>query len=121
MLVLAVLLGVYADVGQRVDGVLGTVPALGTPWLLLAFAGGFAWAPRAMVASLAGPVLVVLGLCSYWIFMEAAHGTPIHPASALLERPRCCRPSADGTGGLTRRRGGGQADCPHAGSGSTGS
>ena len=78
LLLVAVLLGVYADVGQRVDGVLGTVPALGTPWLLLAFGGGFVWARRPVVASVAGPVLIVLGLCSYWIFMEAAHGTPIY-------------------------------------------
>lgn len=74
----AVLLGVYADVGQRVDGVLGTVPALGTPWLLLAFGGGFVWARRPVVAFLTGPVLIVLGLCSYWIFMEVVHGTPIY-------------------------------------------
>lgn len=77
MVFLAVLLGIYADVGQRVDGVLGAVPALGTPWLLLAFGGGLNWATRPVVACLAGPVLIVLGLSSYWIFMEVVHGTPI--------------------------------------------
>lgn len=78
MLLLAVLLGVYADVGQRVTGVLGTVPALGTPWLLLAFVGGLIWAPRSVVAALSGPVLIVLGLCSYWTFVEVVHGTPTY-------------------------------------------
>ena len=78
MLLLAVLLGVYADVGQRVDGVLGAVPALGTPWLLLAFGGGLVWTARPVVACLSGPVLIVLGLCSYWILMEAVHGTPLY-------------------------------------------
>lgn len=75
----ALLLGVYADVGQLLDGAAGFVPALGTPWALLAMAGGAAWSRWAVIpALLTGPVLIVIGLTGYWTWMNVAHDTPVY-------------------------------------------
>ena len=71
-------LGIYADEGQNVDGPLGWLPELGTPWVLIAFAGGRLWSRHLVAAALAGPTLISLGLWSYWLYMEVAHGTPIY-------------------------------------------
>jgi hypothetical protein len=71
-------LGIYADEGQNVDGPLGWLPELGTPWVLIAFVGGRLWSRHLVAAALAGPALISLGLWSYWLYMEVAHGTPIY-------------------------------------------
>jgi hypothetical protein len=74
LVVAAVALGVYADVGQRASGVLELLPQLGTPWLLVGFAGGLIWSRRPGVGVLLGPVLIATGLVSYFVFMHLAHG-----------------------------------------------
>ncbi len=69
----AVSLGVYADVGQRAPGALGALPELGTPWLLLAFAGG-ALCPRPrLLGSSCGAAVLLAGLTSYFVFVAVVH------------------------------------------------
>lgn len=76
--VAAVLLGVYADLGQHVKGFWGRLPELGTPWMLLAFAGGRTVARRPAVAALVGFLLIFGGLTSYGLFVHVVHGTELH-------------------------------------------
>ncbi len=74
----AVLLGVYADVGAYAGGFWGLLPEMGTPWVLLAFAGGRV-APRGAVTSaLAGSCLILVGLASYWAFMHLAYDVELY-------------------------------------------
>jgi hypothetical protein len=71
-------LGIYADEGQNVYGPLGWLPELGTPWVLIAFAGGRLWSRHLVASAIAGPALISIGLWSYWLYMEVAHGTPVY-------------------------------------------
>lgn len=61
----AMLLGVYADVGAYAGGFWGTLPEMGTPWVLLAFAGGRMARRGAVTSALAGSCLILVGLASY--------------------------------------------------------
>ena len=76
--VAAMLLGVYADLGQYAAGFWGRLPELGAPWLLLAFAGGRVANRSTAAAALTGFLLVFGGLVSYGLFVHAAHGTQLH-------------------------------------------
>ena len=77
--VVAVALGVFADVGQRVPGSLGLLPELGTPWLVLAFAGArLLRGRRRGVATLFGCALVLVGLLGYYAFVHLAYGVGYH-------------------------------------------
>jgi hypothetical protein len=75
--VAAVLLGVYADVGAYASGFSRLVPELGSPWVLLAFAGGRAAHGR-VASGVAGSVLILLGLVSYWLFMRLAYDVELY-------------------------------------------
>jgi hypothetical protein len=77
LVVAAVLLGVYADVGSYAPGFLRMLPELGAPWVLLAFAGGRA-AHRWVASAVAGPGLILVGLGSYWLFMRVAYDVELY-------------------------------------------
>lgn len=72
------LLGVYADVGQYADGFWGKLPELGTPWLLVAFAGGRVVERRPLVAAGTGLALILGGLAVYGLFVHLVHGTELY-------------------------------------------
>lgn len=72
---LAVALGIWADVGQRLPGYRGRLPELGTPWFLIAYAAGRALARRCRWAAPAASVAVIfLGLTSYVMFLHLRDG-----------------------------------------------
>jgi hypothetical protein len=76
--VASLLLGVYADVGGYAAGVWGVVPELGTPWVLLAFAGGRVARRRVVTAAASGSLLILLGLATYWAFVHLAYGVELY-------------------------------------------
>jgi hypothetical protein len=73
----AALLGVYADVGAYASGFWGTLPEMGTPWVLLAFAGGRV-ATGAVTSAVVGSCLILLGLATYWAFMHLAYDVALY-------------------------------------------
>lgn len=73
----AVVLGVYADLGQHAAGFWGRLPELGSPWVLLAFAGGRTVRRPAAAAASIGFLLIVVGLATYGLFVHAAYGTQL--------------------------------------------
>ena len=74
----AVLLGVYADVGAYAGGLWGVLPEMGTPWVLLAFAGGRVARRGTVTSALAGSCIILLGLASYWAFMHLAYDVELY-------------------------------------------
>lgn len=64
-LVLALALGVYADVGLRASGAFGDLPAVATPWLVLPFCAARAVRGLALALTV-GMVTLVVGLASYY-------------------------------------------------------
>ena len=78
--VAAIVLGVWADQGQRLPGFWSQVPELGTPWVLLGFAAGRLWRRRWIVALLAGMGAVVMALISYYLFVHVRYGTGLYNA-----------------------------------------
>jgi hypothetical protein len=70
----AVGLGVYADVGERASGAWGAVPKLGLPWFVLALAAG-ALARRWRWGAVNGVGAIVLGLVSYVVYKDLAYGS----------------------------------------------
>jgi len=71
------LLGVYADVGQYAPGFWGSLPGLGTPWVVLAFVGG-RFTPGRVLGLLAGAGLMLLGLSTYAAWVHLAYGTSLY-------------------------------------------
>jgi hypothetical protein len=69
---------VYADVGAYADGFWGMLPEMGTPWVLLAFAGGRVAPSGAVTSVFAGSCLILLGLVSYWAFMHLAYDVELY-------------------------------------------
>jgi len=72
------LLGVYADVGSYAGGFWRTLPEMGTPWVLLAFAGGRVARRRGFTSALTGSCLILVGLVSYWAFMHLAYDVELY-------------------------------------------
>ena len=54
------------------------LPEMGTPWVLLAFAGGRAAHRGAVTSAAAGSSLILLGLASYWAFMHLAYDVELY-------------------------------------------
>lgn len=73
LVLVAVLLGIYADVGQYAGGFWGLLPELGAPWVLLAFASGRVANRRPLVAAGSGLLLILGGLVSYALFVHVVH------------------------------------------------
>jgi hypothetical protein len=76
-LMASALLGVYADVGQYAPGFWGSLPGLGTPWVVLAFVGG-RFTPGRVLGLLAGAGLMLLGLSTYAAWVHLAYGTSLY-------------------------------------------
>ncbi|WP_110240514.1 hypothetical protein [Nocardioides gilvus] len=69
----ALALGVFADQGSSLDGVLGALPELGLPWMALAWTGGRC-VERASPGVVVGAALTCLGLVAYFAFVHFVHG-----------------------------------------------
>jgi hypothetical protein len=70
----AIALGVYADLGHKLGGSAGFVPQLGAPWLAVAFAGGRR-STNQVVSATFGASLLVTGLLSYHFFKIISYGS----------------------------------------------
>jgi hypothetical protein len=74
-LLAAMCLGVFADEGQRLPGTWSFLPALGSPWLVLAFGGARLISLRNRAGSvLFGTGFVVVGLLNYLTWVHGAYG-----------------------------------------------
>jgi Family of unknown function (DUF6518) len=88
-LVAAVSLGIYADVGLDVPGPWGRLTALATPWLLLAFSAARGAGRRTCGAGavVAGVLVVVTGLVSYYLWLTIGLGVAFSTVVHSYEAP----------------------------------
>jgi hypothetical protein len=78
----AVGIGVWSDQGQRISGFGGHLPELGTPWVVLAFVAARLIPRRTRWASpVAAICVIVVGLCSYAVYMHVRYGLSYHNVS----------------------------------------